>query len=69
MNRTVLLRKTINAPSTLQSLHKYHGKRVLVAENDMKDDDKFVTGFFTEGDVVSMMMEKLLLSDGFWEIK
>jgi len=53
-----MARKWINQPSTLQQYHKYHGKNVLY-------DATAEEVWFTEGDVISMQIDPLALSDGW----
>ncbi len=48
----------INQPSAHQPLHRYHATNVLV---DIKD----YTIYFTSGDVISMMVPKNVLSEGW----
>jgi hypothetical protein len=54
-------RMWINQPSTLQPFHKLHGARVLVEDP--------VVGFrriwFTSGDVISMELPTMVLSEGW----
>lgn len=54
-------RMWVNQPSTLQPHHALHGERVLVIH---EYDDTYQV-FFTHGDVVSMQMSGLCLSEGW----
>jgi len=54
----MLTRKFFNQPSTLQPYHKYHGQKVLF-------DSKNEVVYFTEGDIISMQVDPLALSDGW----
>lgn len=73
-----LRRMWINQPSTLQPYHALHGRRVLTALDERTirvwadgydfihmDFDRAVRVWFTEGDVVSMAIDPLALSDGW----
>lgn len=54
-------RMWINQPSKLQAYHKWHGRNVIA---DMGcEGDRFVTVYFTEGDIRSMGIEKSALSE------
>lgn len=51
----------INAPGTLQPYHVYHGRNGI-AIPDTNGQTRF---YFTEGEVVSMRIDPLYLSDGW----
>ena len=57
-------RMWINAPSTLQEDHKFHGKNVLV---DIKDHtfEHSVYVYFTEGNTESCLINRISLSKGW----
>lgn len=59
----VMRRGWFNQPSTLQPLHRMHGKKCVV--NDTKE--KNVTVYFSEGKVLSMVVPRNTLSFGFKE--
>ena len=48
----------IDQPSGLQSYHHLHGTNVLW-------DEKDETAYFTSGDIVSMQLPKIVLSEGW----
>ena len=52
-------RAWINQPSTLQPDHKDHGKRCIVVNDN---GEQFVRIYFTEGPVLSRMIDRLSLS-------
>lgn len=54
-------RMWINQPSTLQSLHHLHAVRVLAAP----DTDTCARAYFVSGDIVSMQVPYLALSEGW----
>lgn len=54
----------INSPSTLQPDHRYHGTNVLADMGNI-DDLGYVTVYFTKGNVTSMIMKSLYLSEGW----
>lgn len=56
-----LYRMWINQPSTLQRHHKYHAMNVLAQEID----EDYYRIWFTKGDVISMEIEGLALSEGW----
>lgn len=51
----------INAPSTSQPPHKYHGRNGLA----IKETDNTARFYFTDGDIVSMQIDPLYLSYGW----
>lgn len=61
----IMYRMWINAPSTLQDDHHLHGRHVLVAADDLRSKDKTIQVWFTEGTVISRMIHKLALSEGW----
>jgi hypothetical protein len=54
-------RMWINQPSTWQAQHALHGKNVLA----LVDDTDFYRVYFTEGPIVSTVISKLCLSNGW----
>lgn len=52
----------INQPSTMQALHKHHGKRVLV---DFTAYHPLAVVYFTEGDIISIVTGRHALSPGW----
>jgi len=58
-----LIRMWINQPSSFQLLHRLHGANVI-AQPPYRHD-KTVTVYFTEGDVVSMLVPKECLTRGW----
>lgn len=54
-------RMWINQPSTLQPLHELHGVRVLTAP----DTDVCARAYFLSGDVISMQVPHVALSEGW----
>jgi hypothetical protein len=54
-------RHWINAPSTLQPVHKWHGARVLAD----KKPDSMVTVYFTEGPTISAIIPSRYLAEGW----
>jgi hypothetical protein len=61
----MLRRYWINQPSGLQEFHRYHGKKVIVAETSIKDG--WCRCAFIEGDVISMNIRTEALSPGWSE--
>lgn len=59
----MLYRAWINQPSTLDELHKLHGKYCIVSEDEKSS--KFVTLYFTEGDLHSMTAPKKCINRCF----
>jgi hypothetical protein len=57
----------INAPSTLQPVHHWHGRNVIVDRSD--SDGMCVTVYFIEGPIVSAMIPALYLSKGWTRIR
>jgi hypothetical protein len=62
-----LRRMWVDQPSTLQHAHKYHGAHVLVVEEELARE-KIVQVWFASGDVISTMMDRIALSNG-WPTK
>lgn len=58
----MMKRMWINQPSCLQPLHKLHGYNVIA---DMDSDDRSATVYFTEGEIISMIIPKIWLSNGW----
>lgn len=58
---TVLLRKWIDQPSKLQDHHGLHGQNVLAC----REYGNTWRVYFLSGDVISMQMDQLALSDGW----
>lgn len=58
---TAMRRMWINQPSTLQSLHRLHGVRVLAC----RDTDRVDRAYFLTGDTVSMQVPCEALSEGW----
>lgn len=58
-------RMWINQPSTLQTYHSLHGKRVFATH---LKDGKLTTIYFLEGPIVSQMIDPIALSEG-WPTK
>ncbi len=58
-----LERYWINAPSTLQVDHKYHGTLVLVHIADLNKD--YADAYLTKGDISSMRVATITLSPGW----
>jgi hypothetical protein len=57
-------RMFVNQPSSLQPHHDLHGARVLA----IAETETHYRVYFTEGSVISMMMTKLALSEGWPKI-
>jgi len=57
----MMQRYWINAPSTLQPVHHWHGKRVLCD----KQPNTVVTVYFTEGETISAMIPSMYLANGW----
>lgn len=55
-------RAWINAPSTLQSAHKYHGMKGFSGEDYTEDTCVF---YPIEGDIVSLIIPKNVISEGW----
>lgn len=53
----------INAPSTLQPVHHWHGRNVIVDRGDR--DGVCVTVYFTEGQIISAMIPSMYLAKGY----
>lgn len=53
-----IYRAWINQPSTLQPLHRMHGRRCIAHDTG----DQSVTLYFTDGDVHSMMAPRQCIS-------
>lgn len=61
-NQTPTMKRMwINQPSTLQSLHKMHGVRVLACP----DTDTTMRAYLISGDIISMQVPRQALSDGW----
>lgn len=56
-----LKRMWINQPSTLQPFNHLHGVKVLASY----DTDKVARAYFLSGDVISMQVPYLALSEGW----
>ena len=61
-NNTAMKRMWVNQPSTLQPYHKFDRMRVLVPENTVPGA---VRVYFTEGPIISTMMNPMALSGGW----
>ncbi len=59
-----MYRAWINQPSTLQRWHVYHAKNVLV-EDTGKLHSRAVKIYFLEGSIISMHVERNILSKGW----
>lgn len=57
-----MARYWINASSTLQAAHKFHGTNVI---GPMPLSDEFITVYPTAGDVMSLRVSRLALSPGW----
>lgn len=55
----------INQPSTLQSMHPYHGTLVFVPDGDHYWGDSVVVGIVSPGDVSNMMVPCTVLEPGW----
>jgi hypothetical protein len=55
------IRVWVNAPSTLQTYHEFHGRNGLA----ISEDDTMAQLFFCEGPIISMRIDTLYLSLGW----
>lgn len=62
-NSSPMKRMWINQPSTLQSLHDLHGTNVLACTEDYTE--RTVIIYYLSGDVISSVVPKLCLSNGW----
>lgn len=62
---TRLLRKWVNAPSTLHVDHALHGTNVLIGDPDWRTTDKYITCYFLSGPVHSQRIAKAVLAEGW----
>ena len=60
-NKPKIERMWINQPSTLQPLHKYHGKKVLAAMTE----EISIRVYPCEGDIIEMTVPKWVLAIGW----
>ena len=59
---SLLKRYWINQPSTLQPCHRWHGRNVIA---DTTEQGKNATVYFADGDEISAIVPKLVLSQGW----
>lgn len=55
----------INQPSTLQPCHSMHGQNVLSDLKPVFDGATNVTVYFAQGEIISAVIPKLALSEGW----
>lgn len=60
-----LLQKTVLAPSTHQTDHKFNGLWVWVQKEDWENNRPVITGYTTEKEVCMIDLIKWTLSDGW----